>query len=231
MKCLAVIPARSGSKGLVHKNIKLLNNKPLLAYSIEAALASGIFDEVYVSTDSQEYADIAIQYGARVPFLRSDETATDTASSWDVVKEALRRYEEAGKLYDMVTILQPTTPLRSAEDIMNAFHIYQDNNANSVVSVCEVDHSPLWCNTLPEDNSMCDFIRQDIVKQPRQKLSKFYRINGAIYMVNISFLFQCNNIYEKKSIAYIMKKEHSVDIDDMYDFIVAEAILNSKIDE
>jgi CMP-N,N'-diacetyllegionaminic acid synthase len=224
MKNLAVIPARSGSKGLPDKNIRLLKKKPLLAYSIDAAKASGIFDEIYVSTDSEAYAQIAVQYGAQVPFLRSAENASDTASSWEVVKEAIRMYEARGKQFDMVTLLQPTTPFRTAEDILSAYQIYTDRKANSVVSVCEVDHSPLWCNTLPENHSMESFIRWDVVNQPRQKLNQYYRINGAIYMVKVDYLIKCTDIYEADSVAVIMKKEHSLDIDDSFDFMIAEAI-------
>jgi CMP-N,N'-diacetyllegionaminic acid synthase len=230
MKNLAVIPARSGSKGLPDKNIRLLNNKPLLAYSIEAAEASGIFDEIHVSTDSEKYADIALCYGAKVPFLRSRENSGDASSSWDAVKEALQKYKDIGKQFDMVTLLQPTTPLRTPEDIKAAYEIYISQAANAVVSVCEVDHSPLWCNTLPEDHSMTQFIRWDIVNQPRQKLEKYYRINGAIYTVNVSYLAVCSNIYESSSIAYIMKKESSIDIDDAFDFMIAEAILKGSTD-
>lgn len=229
MRKLAIIPARSGSKGLVDKNIKPLNGKPLMAYSIEAAIASDIFDEIHVSTDSEDYARIALQYGAKVPFLRSQQASSDTASSWDVVKEVLHRYEAMEQYFDMVTLLQPTTPLRSVEDILNAYNIYIDEAANSVVSVCETDHSPLWCNTLPGDHSLCDFIRPELTNQPRQKLDKYYRINGAIYMVNTKYLMECNSIYESKSIAYIMDKKHSVDIDDAVDFMVAEAIMQSTL--
>lgn len=225
MRNLAIIPARSGSKGLLNKNVKLLNGKPLLVYSIEAAINSGIFDEIYVSTDSKEYAEIATKYGGSVPFLRSAETATDTASSWDVVKEALIKYENIGLNFDMITLLQPTTPLRNAEDIRNAYQILVEQDANSVVSVCEVDHSPLWCNTLPHDHSLCDFIRPEVKNKQRQSLEQYYRINGAVYMVKVSYLLECNSIYDTKSTAYIMKKERSIDIDDAFDFIIAEAIM------
>lgn len=224
---LALIPARSGSKGLIHKNIKPIHGKPLLVYSIEAAKASGIFDEIYVSTDSKDYADIAVQYGASVPFLRSPENSTDTASSWDVVKEALRRYEEISRHFDMVTLLQPTTPLRTGEDILGAFEIFRNDQANSVVSVCEMDHSPLWSNTLPEDRSLCNFIRPEVMNKQRQKLDTYYRINGAIYMVATKYLLECSNIYEANSIAYIMDRERSIDIDNALDFTIAEAIMSN----
>ena len=109
MRSIAIIPARSGSKGLPDKNIRPLNGKPLLAYSIEAALASGLFDTVHVSTDSERYADIARQYGADEPFLRSAEASSDTASSEDAIREVLRRYEEMGQRFDAFMLLQPTS--------------------------------------------------------------------------------------------------------------------------
>lgn len=226
MKNLAIIPARSGSKGLKDKNIKQLNGKPLLAYTIEAAMKSNIFDEIHVSTDSRVYADIAIKYGANVPFLRSLELATDKTSSWDVVREVVHCYKLKGKTYDMVTLLQPTTPLRTEYDIIEAYNIFNSNEANAVVGVCEVDHSPLWCNTLPKNHEMSNFIPKEIIELPRQMLDKYYRINGAIYMVNMEYFNNCQSIYDSNCIAYIMKKEHSIDIDDEFDFNIATAIMN-----
>ena len=113
MKNLAIIPARSGSKGLKDKNIKNLAGKPLLAYAINAAIDSGLYDTVHVSTDSEIYADIAEKNGADVPFLRNAETATDTSSTWDAVKYVLQEYEKQGKTFDVITVLQPTSPLRT----------------------------------------------------------------------------------------------------------------------
>lgn len=228
MKNIAIIPARSGSKGLINKNIKSLCGKPLLVYSIEAALASGIFEEVYVSTDSEEYAQIAKDYGASVPFLRNEVTSTDKASSWEVVREALNRYEEKGSIYDMVTLLQPTTPLRTAKDITKAYQLYIEKQANSIVSVCEIDHSPLWSNTLPQDLSLEHFIKKEVAKLPRQELQTYYRINGGIYMVNVNYFKQTEDIYATRSYAYIMDKKNSIDIDDIFDFNIAEAILTMR---
>lgn len=228
LRNLAIIPARSGSKGLKNKNIKLLHGKPLMAYSIEAAIYSGIFEEIYVSTDSEMYAKIALDYGAKVPFIRSQATATDKASSWDVVREALDRYEQIGKTFDMFTLLQPTAPLRKTEDIQKAYQLYLEKNANAVVSVCEVDHSPLWCNTLPEDNSLCNFISEEVSNLPRQELKTFYRINGGIYMVKVDYFKDNVSIYVKDCFAYLMDKERSIDIDDELDFQFAEVIMASR---
>lgn len=126
LKHIAIIPARSGSKGLKDKNIKLLAGKPMVAYTIEAAKQSGIFDCVHVSTDSDEYARIAREYGADVPFLRSDELSSDTAGSWDVVRWTMAQYAKLGQVFDCVTLLQPTSPLRTDEDIQNAYRLLQE---------------------------------------------------------------------------------------------------------
>lgn len=224
MSSIAIIPARSGSKGVPDKNIKLLNGKPLIAYTIEAAKASGVFDEIMVSTDSPEYAEIAEKYGAEVPFLRSNENAVDTANTWDTVEEVLRKYEELGKEFDDFCLLQPTSPLRTAEDIIKAYLEFNSKNAVAVVSVCECEHSPLWCNTLDDSMELKEFIRPQNYFQ-RQKLKKFYRINGAIYIVNRREFMKNQFIYRDGSFAYIMSNERSVDIDSLLDFKVAEAII------
>ncbi|NCB70874.1 MAG: acylneuraminate cytidylyltransferase family protein [Clostridia bacterium] len=221
---IAIIPARSGSKGLKDKNIRTFNGKPLLAYSIEAAQDSGKFDEVFVSTDSENYADIGRKYGAHVPFLRSPELSTDTASSWDVVKDVLTKFKNGNIQFDTIALLQPTSPLRTSQDIVNAFRIMHDKKANAVVSICEVDHSPLWCNTLPEDGSLVGFLPTELVTKTRQKLDTYYRINGAIYLVNVGYLFSSQTIYDSRCYAYKMEKRHSIDIDDLVDFQIAEMI-------
>lgn len=226
MRNIAVIPARSGSKGLKDKNIKLLNGKPLMAYTIEAAQKSNLFDEIFVSTDSEEYAQIAREFGARVPFFRNEELSSDTASSWDVVKDALITYKKSGKEFDTAALLQPTSPLRKFDDIINAYNEMNTQNANAIVAVCEVDHSPLWCNTLPENNSLKNFLNQDLVKKPRQSLPTYYRINGALYIVKIDYLMSAENIYNEKCFALVMPKENSLDIDDEVDFKIAQALIS-----
>lgn len=226
MKHLAIVPARSGSKGFPHKNIHPLCGKPLLAYSVEAALASRKFDTVHVSTDSEEYAAIARKYGADIPFLRSRDSATDTASSWSVVLEVLEKYEAMGKNFDTVTLLQPTSPLRTEDDIVSAFTLFQEKRAVSVVSVCEMEHSPLWCNTLPETLCMDQFI-SSFADKPRQSLQTYYRINGAIYLTTVNDLKVKGSLaYDRHCFAYIMPRERSIDIDEALDLTVAEAILN-----
>ena len=226
MKNLAIIPARSGSKGIKDKNIRCLCGKPLMAYSIEAALQSGKFEEVMVSTDSEKYAAIAKQYGASVPFLRSDATASDTARSWDMVDEVLHNYKTLGREFNTFCLLQPTSPLRNAEDIVAAYSLYEDKANFAVVSVCEAEHSPLWCGHLPETNEFINFVDEKDLKQ-RQAGQKFYRLNGAIYIVNIEKFKTERNLYRKGSFAYIMSQEKSVDIDTEMDFKFAELMFMS----
>lgn len=228
MTSIAIIPARSGSKGLPDKNIKLLHDKPLLAYSIEVAEKSGLFDCIHVSTDSERYEQIAREYGADVPFLRNEELSGDTAGSWDVVRWVLRQYAARGQRFDMVTLLQPTSPLREAEDIKQAYHLFEEKAADAVVSVCEMDHSPLWSNTLPEDGSMDGFLDQ-VADAGRQQLPTYYRINGAIYMLRTALLAEgAPGLYREGTYAYVMPKERSVDIDDALDFAIAETILKMR---
>lgn len=227
MSRIAIIPARSGSKGLKDKNIKLLNGKPLMAYTIEAAIKSGMFDKVFVSTDSQKYADIAMQYGADASFLRSKTNSTDLSSSWDVVREVIEKFKEKGQFYDEVMMLQVTSPLRIEEDIIRSIDLLHSKNANAIVSLTKADHSPIWCNTLPEDGNMDHFERDEYRDMPRQLLPQFYRYNGAIYLVKEKELYK-DIMFVDQCFAYLMPRERSIDIDDEFDFIIAESIMKYR---
>ena len=178
MKCIAIIPARSGSKGLPDKNILELNGNPLISYTIKAAIESNRFSEVMVSTDSEKYAKIAKAYGANVPFLRSDEMSNDSASSWDTVREVLNGYKKLGKTFDYVALLQPTSPLRDAEDINTLFKIFEEKNANNAVTVTEVDHPVQWCFELDENCSMDKMASSPYNYMRRQELKTHYIENG-----------------------------------------------------
>lgn len=224
MKNIAIIPARSGSKGVKDKNIRSLNGKPLMAYTIEAAIECEEFDEVMVSTDSEKYAEIAVDHGAKVPFLRSYINSKDNASSWDMVDEVLRKYSERGYDFDTFCLLQPTSPLRTSKDIREAYSIYRDKADFAVVSVCEAEHSPLWCGHLPPDNALDGFIKRDSTLQ-RQSGEKFYRLNGAIYIADIRKFSADKYLYSKGSYAYIMPQSRSIDIDTEIDFRLAEIMM------
>lgn len=229
MRNLAIIPARSGSKGLADKNIRLLGGKPLIAHSIEAAIASDMFDDVMVSTDSDKYASIAREYGAQVPFLRKAEHSTDSASSWDAVREVLENYAAQGLVFDTVTLLQPTSPLRTSRDIEDGFTVFHNNNADAVVAVCEVDHSPLSCNTLPPDGNMLSFVDEKISLMPRQSKPVFYRVNGALYIRRVAPFAEGQDLYGSKCFAYIMPQKRSIDIDTDLDLKFAEIAMGSDL--
>lgn len=228
MKNIAIIPARSGSKGLKDKNIKLLNGKPLLAYTIEAAMKSKCYDTVMVSTDSKRYAKIAMEYGAEVPFLRGNENSADNASPWEVVKEVLDNYKALGKEFDTFTLLQPTSPLRNAKDIRNAYAELKEKDANAVVSMCELECSMHLVNTLPEDLSMEGFISSEQYNKRRQDIRPYYRFNGAIYISKVDTFYKHMNIYDDKCYAYIMDRSRSYDIDDLNDLKIVEALIKKK---
>ena len=226
MKNLAIITARSGSKGLRDKNIKLLNGEPLISYSITVAKDSGMFDEIMVSTDSEIYADIAKKFGASVPFLRSDENSGDKSSSWDVVIEVLKNYKNKGIEFDTVCLLQPTSPLRISDDIKKGYSLLKDS-IDSITAVCVVDHSPLWCTTLESDLSL-DTFRETLADVPRQALKQYYRINGALYIRKIEYVDDKISVLNCKEKAYIMPRERSIDLDTELDFRIAECILKAK---
>ena len=223
---IAVIPARGGSKRLPRKNILPLLGKPLIVWTIESALHSDYVDTVCLSTDSPDIASVAADAGASVPFLRPAEFSGDAADSAGVLLHALDYYRAEGRDFDYAVLLQPTTPLRSAADIDASLELCLEKGAESVTSLCEADHSPLWENTLPADNSMTEFDRDIYSTMRSQDLPKYYRYNGAIYVVATeAFRATRDFVSRKSSFAYIMPRERSVDIDEAMDFVIAEAIM------
>ena len=223
---LGLIPARGGSKGLPRKNIKPLLGKPLIAWTIEQALASKYLDRVVVSTDDKEIAEISKKYGAEIPFIRPKELAEDNAKGIDVVLHAIDwlMKNDRRKQYDLIMLLQPTSPLRKTEDIDKAIELLFLKEVKAIVSVCEVEHHPLWANTLPKDRCMKNFIRQEIMDKNRQELPLFYRLNGAIYLAYCNYIKQCKSFIGKETFAYIMPKSRSADVDNKIDFELAEIL-------
>jgi N-acylneuraminate cytidylyltransferase/CMP-N,N'-diacetyllegionaminic acid synthase len=226
-KILGIIPARAGSKGIPGKNIKPLAGKPLIIHTIKAALASGVFDFLLVSTDGEDIAEASLSAGAEVPFLRPAELATDSAKSSDVLRHAMAWCESRGKKFDWVAILQPTSPLRSSEDIINSCKLMIERQAKAVVSVCETAHHSWLINTLPDDHCLEHFIRPE-ANQIRQQLPVFYLLNGAIYLIQWDYFLKNDSFYGPQTYAYIMPKERSVDIDTPLDFALAEVLLADK---
>jgi len=225
MEILYIIPARGGSKGLPGKNIRLLGNKPLVAYAIEAAVNSIFKGTVIVSTDDEEIATVGKKYGAAVPFMRPDELATDAASTMDLVFHAINFYKQQHVFFDLVVVLQPTSPLRTSSDIDQAISLMKEKKMDAVVSVCESEHHPLWTNILPPDGSMKNFIREEVKGKNRQQLPLNFRLNGALYISKSEALETYKGFIHEKTIAYIMPTDRSVDIDHEIDFKLAELLL------
>ena len=220
---IAIIPARGGSKRLPNKNILPLAGKPLITWTIEAALDSQLFDMVLVSTDSQSIADASLRAGATVPFIRPAELASDTATTNDVITHMVEWVEAQHGAVSRVTILQPTSPLRDADDIRKAMALYDEKRASAVISVCELDHPIQYCNRLPADLRMDGFIPV-AANRRSQDLEPYYRLNGAIYIFERRFVGFLSDIYSDGAFAYVMDKNRSVDIDDKFDFKMAEFI-------
>ena len=228
-KLLALITARGASKRLPKKNILKLANKPLIAWTIEASLKSHYIDEVIVSTDDVEIAEISRSYGADVPFIRPPELATENASSIDVLKHAVLTLNNLDRHFDYLILLQPTSPLRKATHINEAIKMYVDKKAMVVISVCEVSHPIEWTGLLPDDLSIGDFFSQESQGKRSQDLPQRYRINGAIYIINIHEFLKHNSIILKEgSYGFIMDREDSVDIDNHIDFKFAEFLIHNN---
>lgn len=227
---LTIIPARAGSKRLPNKNIKDLDGKPLISYTINAAVKSKYITETVVSTDSEKIKNVALEYGANVPFIRPKELADDHSKSIDVVTHAIDFYKkELNKEFDYVILLQPTSPLRDSNDIDNAIKYLNEKDADAVISVCEMEHNPIWSNKLNKEKSMKNFLDEKYINKRTQELDKYYRINGAIYICKIDILIKENRFFIDDNIyAHEMTQENSVDIDTHLDFILAKILLEER---
>ncbi|MEA3494752.1 MAG: acylneuraminate cytidylyltransferase family protein, partial [Bacteroidota bacterium] len=227
-KILAIIPARGGSKGLKDKNIINLAGKPLIAWTIEVAQNSKYIDEIFVSTDSEKIQKTVENFGLRIPFLRPEHLSTDNSKSIDVIFHVLDYYSQTSILFQHFILLQPTSPLRTVEDIDNAIELYFQKKAEAVVSVRQVSQPPYLMNTIADDLNMKDFINKKVSNSIRQEMPDYYWINGAIYLANVNFYRENKSLYGDKTFAYIMPKERSVDIDEKIDLLLAEQLLKLK---
>ena len=218
---LAIIPARGGSKRLPRKNILDLCGKPLISWSIEAALKSKYISKVVVSSDDEEILNISSQFGAET-IKRPDYLSSDTATTFDAIKHTIDNF----KNYDYIVLLQPTSPLRNEKHIDEAIELLEEKQADAIVSVCEMDHSPLWSNTLPKDGNMKNFLRDEVLNKRSQDLEKYYRVNGAVYICKTDKLLENKSFFLKDNIfAYIMDRKSSIDIDEEIDFLFAQRVI------
>lgn len=226
MKKIAIIPARSGSKGLPNKNILNLCGKPLIAWSIEAAIKSNCFDRVIVSTDSIEYGNISISYGAEVIY-RSKEAASDTASTYDTLKELFEK--EDLSMYDYFVLLQPTSPLRTEEHIIEAIQLFEKNykDRDTLVSVSKAHKPTVLIREIDNDLSLQNF-NIDYSNYSRQQYQE-YEPNGAIFISKTAHYLKIKHFFGKTGTAYIMDKESALDIDDEIDFELAILMKNKSL--
>ena len=224
MNLLALIPARGGSKGIPRKNVLELCGKPLIAWSIEAAQKSKYIDRLVVSTEDEEIADISRSYGADVPFIRPAELAMDDTPGIEPVLHALDLLPE----FDQILLLQPTSPLRTAEDIDGIVDFCKQRNAPVAVSICEPSKHPNWMFTCSEDKRLLPFTN-DPIKLNRQELPKIYSANGSLYYARTKWLEKNRVFYSTETLGYIMPTERSVDIDSPLDWKWAEFLLRESL--
>ncbi|GKX65523.1 cytidylyltransferase domain-containing protein [Inconstantimicrobium mannanitabidum] len=225
---LAIIPARGGSKGLPRKNVKELDGKPLISYTIEEAKKSKYIDRIVVSTEDEEIAKVSKQFGAQVPCLRPQELAEDYSTSVDCVLHMLKwlKYSE-NYTPDYVCLLQCTSPLRDSDDIDGAIEKIIEIGMDAVVSICEAEVNPYWTTILNGDK-LEYFLEEGRKITRRQELPKVYRVNGAIYLIETK-VFVENKTFEPENLTgFIMNNNRSIDIDNNEDFMLAELLIKQR---
>lgn len=225
---IGLIPARGGSKGILRKNIRNLAGKPLIAWTIDAAIQSGICDSLIVSTDDAEIARIATGLGAAVPFLRPKELATDTTPQISVVRHLIRWLAEKGNDPDYILLLQPTSPLRTSKDISEAVALAKNRHAASLVSLCESRDHPYLAKRIRSDGTIGDFIQTETRYTRRQDLPPAYALNGAIYLNTPKSLLDSGSFTPEGTVGYLMPQDRSLDIDTEWDFHLAELLLSNR---
>ncbi|MBE6027367.1 MAG: acylneuraminate cytidylyltransferase family protein [Clostridiales bacterium] len=231
-KYLGVIPARGGSKGIPKKNIKELNGKPLIAYTIEAAqgaVEAGAMDRFIVSTDSEEIAEISRRYGAEVPFMRPDYLGGDKIKSVDVILHALSFMEDLGESYDAVLTLQPTSPMRTADDLIEGISMFDESDADSLIAVYEdIRANGFNYYRMGENNVGLAEHKEHNTGIRRQEMKPMYVRNGALYISTIGLLRERKLIIGDEPLLYVMPKERSTDVDSATDFEYIEFLMRKQ---
>lgn len=223
---IAIIPARSGSKGLQNKNIKEFSGKPLIAWTIEVAQKSHFINEIIVSTDSEEIYDIGIEYGANKTFLRPLKLAQDNSLAIDTYIYTINRLEkETNVSIDSFVVLLPTSPLRVLEDVNGAIDLFYQKKADSVISYCEEHHPITWHKYIDENLKFKSIFKEDL--KNRQDYKKSFYPNGSIFIFNKTIIEQ-RRYYTDNSYGYIMPRNRSIDIDTIDDFLYAEYLLKLR---
>ena len=229
MKILGIICARGGSKGVKNKNIKELNGKPLIAYSIEFFKKWGKADEIVVSTDSEKIADIAKKYGAEIPDLRPKELAADNTFKLHVIQHFVKICEQQkNKKYDIIVDLDPTAPLRKQRFLNEAFEKFIKSNANNLYSVTKARKSPYF-NMVEIDKNGFSHLSKQSNTVSRQTAPIVFEMNASIYIYNRDFLLKTDTLHSDKTIIYEMSDIPSIDIDSELDFKFVEYLLKNKV--
>ena len=228
MKALYLIPARGGSKGVPGKNIRLLGGKPLIAHSIGHALEVADREDVVVSTDSEEIKGAALEAGARVPFLRPAELASDTAGSREVMLHAIDYLSAKGENYDTIVLLQPTSPLRDPADIRRAVEIYKESGADMVVSVAEARTNPYYNAFETDNDGFLKISKGEGNLTRRQDAPKVWEFTGAIYVIKVSALREKSITKFDRILPLPTKRETAIDIDEEMDFLVCEEMIKKR---
>lgn len=221
---LALVVARGGSTSIPRKNLAPLAGKPLIAWTIEAALQCPAMDRVVVSTDDHEIAAVSRQHGAETPFIRPPELARDDTPTMPVLMHALERLNDEGYVPGVVVLLQPTSPLRTTDDITAAITLAQERSADSVVSVSLAPSHPHLTKRITADGRIEDFMAHPPVTR-RQDLEPLYALNGAIYLIRREALLERQTFYGPNTYAYVMPPERSIDVDTDWDLHLCELIL------
>lgn len=226
LDCIAIIPARGGSKRLPGKNLLMLGGRPLIDWTLRVACAEKGLRRVIVSTDDPVIAETAVRFGGEVPWLRSAETSTDTASSIDVVREVLQRLQaDEGRLPEAVMLLQPTSPFRSAETVRRAIELFSGTR-ESVISVGPAANHPQWCFRVDQDGRLQGWPETGNPAIRSQDLPPVYALNGSLYLASVDTLQDRNSFYSEHTRALIVDSEiESIDIDTSFDMLVAEAVV------
>ena len=229
-KILAIIPARGGSKGLPGKNIKPLCGKPLIGWTIEQAQSSKYIDEIFVSTDSNEIAAVAEDFGIKVPFLRPAELATDTSPSSAFVLHTIDYYRNKGQEFDYILLLEPTSPLRDITDINIAIEqLLNHDTAKSIVGVSKVEAThPAFLVDISKEGLLKPYLKE-MKTLRRQELSDLYFFEGSLYLSDIDFYIKEQTFYHDLTLPYVVPKYKAYEIDDIEDFYIDEKILELKL--
>lgn len=220
MKRLAIITARGGSKRIPRKNIKPFLGKPILAYSIEAAVASGLFDEVMVSTEDEEIAEIAKQYGAKVPFYRSEKTAGDFATTNDVLLEVIEEYEKRGEFFDVACCVYPTAPFVTAEKIKDAMAQLEASDADTLIPVVQFSYPPQRAMVIR--NEKLEFKYLEYIDSRSQDLEKEYHDVGQFYCFKVPAYKDNKKLMLGSILPYVVDEMEVQDIDNESDWKIAE---------